>query len=112
MNMSNEAAWVVHMPHRNLPCTVLLSLFRYKNIIGLPGGKEEAMPANPILRDNPRWPILYKQWVAEKKPGNIIDPGGVMYRVIAATDEDVQFHPQEGGIDPMYSQRSTSTIIR
>lgn len=68
------------------------------------------MTPEPIVRGDDRWETLMRIWIGERKPGFITDRTGAMYKVIPATDEDIQFHPQGAGIDGMYSTRSTKSI--
>lgn len=66
----------------------------------------------PIKQGDAKWETLMELWISEKKPGWVTESGGMMYKVIAASDEDIRFYPVPGGIDGLYSTRSTRGIAR
>jgi hypothetical protein len=67
---------------------------------------------NTISKGDPGYDKLYEVWVAEKKPGFVVLPGGTQFKAIKSgtdeeTEEDIVVFARQGGFDEMYGSRTT-----
>lgn len=55
--------------------------------------------------DGDEWEVLYKEWIAERKPGYVNGPGGSLWQVYEPSDGEIRFI-ERGGFGDMYNKTS------